>query len=249
MKVAPQPAETTEKEKPMKVPKPGSIAAKAAEAAEKAAAAKKPKVKAKPGPPPDLYGNLLRERILSPEHSWKGILRNLDAAKETYELAIAQGAEATKKSKRRGPKRSLSPQKSLAEHLGSDIPTERPRATASQRPRQKADPGCHPSAEYFRPEAQAGNAHAQFLLADCFLVGDGYGRDVAAARVWLEKAAAQNFAPAQSRLGTLLVTGDGGPKDYFKGYDMWQKAVALGDETAQTNLERFEAALAVTEFS
>jgi TPR repeat protein len=246
MKVAPQPA--TMEDNPKKVHKPGSIAAKAAEAAEKAAAANKPKVKPKPKAPPDLYGNLLKELLLSPEHSWRGLESNLQVAKDTYVRAIAQGAEPTGQSGRKSPKRLRSPQKALAEQLGSEALPERA-GTAPQHFRQLVEPGCHRSAVYFREEAQAGNAHAQFSLADCFIVGDGLGTNPEAARPWFEKAAAQNFAPAQCRLGTLLIKGVGGPTDFFAGYDLWQKAAAAGDETAERNLERFEAAVAAADFA
>src|SRR5262245_9599325 len=57
--------------------------------------------------------------------------------------------------------------------------------------------------------AEAGDAHAQFLLALRCEDGTDGPADPAAAAHWYERAAAQGFAPAQNNLGLLLFRGRG----------------------------------------
>ena len=170
-----------------------------------------------------------------PTHHSDGLLKNIEASKETYALGLSQGAEPTGENGRVSPKRA------------------RPK-TASGLPgtpaggRGGCPVGCHETSVFFLREAFHGDVHAQYTLAECFVVGDGHASDLKAARGWYEKAAAQGHVCSSSRLGTILVKGLGGPRDHGKGFSMWQAAATAGDEAAENNTAAFLAALDGTTF-
>jgi TPR repeat protein len=58
-----------------------------------------------------------------------------------------------------------------------------------------------PAQENLIANATAGDVQAQMKLGDCYNYGKGGARDKAEAMKWYNKAAAQNYAPAQYRLG------------------------------------------------
>jgi localization factor PodJL len=66
--------------------------------------------------------------------------------------------------------------------------------------------------------------------------GAAASRDPAAAAVWFEKAAAQNLAQAQFRLGAIYEKGVGVPRDPNKARDYYQKAANQGHVRAMHNL-------------
>ena len=70
--------------------------------------------------------------------------------------------------------------------------------------------GDHAKAvEIWRPLASAGNADAQFNLAQAYKLGRGVPIDLAAAQGWYERAARQGHRDAQTSLGlTLFGNGD-----------------------------------------
>ena len=81
----------------------------------------------------------------------------------------------------------------------------------------------------YKAKAEAGDGAALFATSDAYLQGDPYAADDAAADAWLKRAAEAGYAPAQSRLGRLSVTGDGGvAHDEAAGYDWLIKACAGG---------------------
>ena len=51
-----------------------------------------------------------------------------------------------------------------------------------------------------------------------------------------EKAAAQEYVPAQTNLGLMYDEGRGGPQDSLKAQKLYEKAAAQGDAEAQFNL-------------
>ena len=61
--------------------------------------------------------------------------------------------------------------------------------------------------------AESGDADACFALAGLLLSGQGVNKDPAAARRWLEKAAAQQHVKATARLGILYLKGKGVDRD------------------------------------
>ena len=82
--------------------------------------------------------------------------------------------------------------------------------------------------KHFRRAAHAGDVIAQVNLALAHLSGVGAARDEAAARDWLDKAAAQDCAPALHHLGRLAAAGRGEPADQGKARDLWRKAAEHG---------------------
>ena len=60
--------------------------------------------------------------------------------------------------------------------------------------------------------------------------------DLVQARTWFRKSADQNNVAAQTRLGRMLVKGEGGGSDWNAGRALWDQAAARGDTSAQENL-------------
>lgn len=82
--------------------------------------------------------------------------------------------------------------------------------------------------KHFRRAAHAGDPLAQVNMALAHLAGVGAARDDAAARDWLDKAAAQDCPPAWHQLGRLAAAGRGEPADQAKARDLWRKAAEQG---------------------
>ena len=77
--------------------------------------------------------------------------------------------------------------------------------------------------------AEAGNARAQYWLADMFEFGYGVKKDLKKAISWMEKAAKQGLPVAQARLGEIYFAGRDAVQD-FKAARLW-----LGKAAAQRN--------------
>lgn len=58
-----------------------------------------------------------------------------------------------------------------------------------------------------QPEAESGDAHAQFLLGMLYLNGEGVEHDIDTGIAWLERSADQGYALAQLRLGQRYIFG------------------------------------------
>lgn len=88
---------------------------------------------------------------------------------------------------------------------------------------------------FYEEAARAGLADAQYAMAQVYAGGAG-GRtqDDAAARLWLARAAHQNYDTAQLELGTWLVQGRGGDADAQAGFG-WLNRAALGGNIAAAN--------------
>lgn len=61
-----------------------------------------------------------------------------------------------------------------------------------------------PAVAAWRPAATAGDADAQFNLAQAYLLGRGVPRDMPTAAEWFRRAALQDHAAAQAKFGLLL---------------------------------------------
>jgi TPR repeat protein len=68
------------------------------------------------------------------------------------------------------------------------------------------------AAKYFRGAAEQGDAEGQYGLAMLYAVGDGVGRDPAAARAWLERAGDQGHKLAVVALSQAFLDGSLGFK-------------------------------------
>ena len=86
------------------------------------------------------------------------------------------------------------------------------------------------------PEAESGDADAQYYLGLMYVKGRGVQKDAKTAAAWFRKAAEQGKAEAQFDLGHLYRTGAGVPHDDAKAVFWWTKAADNGDTFAQSSL-------------
>lgn len=94
-----------------------------------------------------------------------------------------------------------------------------------------------PAFDLFLRAANTGLADAQYAVSQFLANGTGgVPFDEAQARIWLEKAARQNYDTAQLDLGSWLVDGIGGKKDYEAGFLWTKRAAEIGNIEAQRRL-------------
>lgn len=93
----------------------------------------------------------------------------------------------------------------------------------------------HPAAELIGL-ADGGNALAQHLAGYMFSLGVGVKKDVARARAYLEKSAAQNFPAGQQELAYLLLENDPTPENVKRAYDLYVASSNAGFSKAKTHL-------------
>lgn len=85
-------------------------------------------------------------------------------------------------------------------------------------------------------QAEAGNAVAQFELAE-YLRAEGKGRlYLATVFQWFERAATQGHLRAQNNLATMYLEGLGVPRDARRAIEWYRKAAEAGLAEAQRNL-------------
>lgn len=80
----------------------------------------------------------------------------------------------------------------------------------------------------WKPEADRGNAEAQYNLGWLYANGNGLNVDVPAAVEWWRKAASQNHADAQFAVGLAFTTGEGIKRDMDEAV-RWYVAAARQD--------------------
>ncbi len=86
------------------------------------------------------------------------------------------------------------------------------------------------------PEAEAGNAVAQYEIGRMYDRGRGVDFDAAAAAEWFRAAAEQDNARAQHALGTYFEEGKGVRQDMAQAAHWYGRAAALGNAKAARNL-------------
>lgn len=92
----------------------------------------------------------------------------------------------------------------------------------------------------FSSLANAGNARAQYWLADMYEYGYGVPKDIPEAMGWMEKAANQGLATAQGRLGEIYFAGQETVQD-FKAARLWlQKAADQRNAVAERRLAQMK---------
>lgn len=77
-----------------------------------------------------------------------------------------------------------------------------------------------PDVDTIKPAAEAGDADAQFALAEAYHKGEGVTQNNAEAAKWYEKSANRGNVDAQFALGFVYRGGDGIPMDKVTSY-MW----------------------------
>lgn len=88
--------------------------------------------------------------------------------------------------------------------------------------------------------AQAGQAPAQFYLANRYKKGVGVKQDLAQAFHWFKKAADQGIPAAQLNIGEMYATGIGVKANLTQAKAYLMKAAKLGDNRASYNLAVLE---------
>ncbi len=91
------------------------------------------------------------------------------------------------------------------------------------------------------PLANAGDAKAQYWLADIYDNDPGAKSDAAKALALLQKSAEHGFAPAETRLGTVYLNGTTTLQDFGKAQFWLSKAATAGDAKAREQLGRIFA--------
>jgi len=87
------------------------------------------------------------------------------------------------------------------------------------------------------PDAEQGDAKAQFNLGIMYYEGTGVPENDTEAVKWYRMAAEQGDVSAQYNLGNMYGKGEGVPEDYVKAYMWWLLAKAQGDKEAAGNLD------------
>lgn len=80
--------------------------------------------------------------------------------------------------------------------------------------------------------AERGDPEAQYSLGTAYAYGMGEKKDLAAGRMWLERAAVQGHAWSQFELARLLERGEGGPADRAQALSWYRQAAAQGEGRA-----------------
>ena len=80
--------------------------------------------------------------------------------------------------------------------------------------------------------AYANYAPAQAILGRYPLLGEVFPRDLPDALKWLEKAVAQDYAPAMTTLAAMYMFGDGVKVNGKKAVELLTRAIELGDGEA-----------------
>jgi TPR repeat protein len=84
---------------------------------------------------------------------------------------------------------------------------------------------------WYRLAADAGDRQATFALGVTLLTGaPGVAKDRAAAKVLLEKAAAQGHAGALYNLGVMAIEGEGSGPDFAKAAVLFRRSAEAGDD-------------------
>lgn len=93
--------------------------------------------------------------------------------------------------------------------------------------------------DLFLAAANAGLPDAQYAVSQFLANGTGgVAYDEEKARVWLEKAARQNYDTAMLDFASWQIDGIGGKKDYASGFAWMKRAAESGNVAAQRQLAR-----------
>jgi len=95
-----------------------------------------------------------------------------------------------------------------------------------------------PDNEFYslREPAAAGDAQAQFALANHYFRGPGVPQDYGHALIWYRKSAGQGYAPAQNQLGYMHQHKFGLSRDYKRALNYYRLAANQGYALAEYNL-------------
>ncbi len=141
------------------------------------------------------------------------------------------------------PSRKRNPARMAAIDTTGSIKPARPLAP---KPTEEAAPSFGPAWSETLPQRlatgplvagiAAGNPAAAYEIALRYAEGRGIGVDIAAAAVWLKRAAERGLAPAQFRLGNMYEKGLGVKKDLKEARRLYLAAAAQGNAKAMHNV-------------
>lgn len=94
------------------------------------------------------------------------------------------------------------------------------------------------SMEMFKKSAEKGFPHAACMVAIHYSDGLGTKEDDAAAVEWLEKDIARHDATAENFLGSMMLEGDGAPKNPAEGMRLLKLAADQDNDSAFLNIGR-----------
>ena len=100
----------------------------------------------------------------------------------------------------------------------------------------EADKWFQKALQSWRPQAEQGNAEAQFRLGWMYYYGEGVTEDRGEAMDWWRRAAEQGYAVAQFRLGRSYADGDGAKEDKAAAAKWWRLSADAGNVEAQHDL-------------
>lgn len=90
--------------------------------------------------------------------------------------------------------------------------------------------------EFLRVSAEAGNAYAAFLLADCYQKGWGIGQDPAQALYWFTRAAEAGDPTAMVAVANCYWNGIGTETDFEQAFAWNMRAAEAGESGAMLNV-------------
>jgi TPR repeat protein len=85
-------------------------------------------------------------------------------------------------------------------------------------------------------QAKEGDAIAQTDIGKMYAEGRGVEQDLAEAKIWFEKASAQNQPDGLYNLGLMYASGEGVPQDFAEAVKWYRMAADRGQSDAQNSL-------------
>lgn len=126
----------------------------------------------------------------------------------------------------------------LEQQLYSMMEEMRSKTQDKARSEQKQNIGLPPATEVeaIRMSAKGGDAQAQNLLGQMYVLGQSVPQDYVQAIAWFRQSAKQNHAGAQTNLGWMYRNGKGVAQSDTEALVLYRRAAEQGDANGQHNL-------------
>ena len=95
----------------------------------------------------------------------------------------------------------------------------------------------------YKVGAEGGSALCQYQVSIMYCDGLGVAEDFKKARLWLEKAAAQDHPNAVGALGVMYGNGKGVTLSYRRARELYQRAIELGNSKSVENMQNLTEAI------
>ena len=89
----------------------------------------------------------------------------------------------------------------------------------------------------YKVGAEGGDAECQYQLGSMYDLGRGTAVDYQQARLWFEKAAAQDHPTAVAQLGSMYMDGDGVTPSFRRARELNERAIKMGNSVAVKNMQ------------